>query len=228
MLKDFFSLLFPVVCLSCGKSLFRNESVVCTLCQYKLPKTNYHLQKENPVAKLFWGRVNVESATAYYSFAKGSKVQHLIHELKYKGQTEVGISIGKWQGIELMKSDDYNKVDVIMAVPLHKKKQRKRGYNQSEFFATGLSVSMKVPTDFVTLYRAEDSETQTKKTRFNRWMNVEYIFKLKDFSNVKGKHILLVDDVITTGATMEACIQALLEIPEVKVSVAVMAFASHS
>ena len=227
MLKDFFSLLFPVVCLSCGKSLVHNESVVCTLCQYKLPKTNYHLQKENPVAKLFWGRVNVESATAFYSFTKGSKVQHLIHQLKYKGQTEVGISIGKWQGMELLKSEDYN-IDVIMAVPLHKKKHRKRGYNQSEYFATGLSESMKVPTDFVTLYRAEDTETQTKKTRYNRWKNVEYIFKLNDFSSLEGKHILLVDDVITTGATMEACIQTLLEIPRVKVSVAVIAFASHS
>jgi len=214
--------------LSCGKALVNNEHVVCTLCQYHLPKTNYHLQKENPVAKLFWGRVNVESATAYYSFTKGSKVQHLVHQLKYKGQTEVGVTIGKWLGMELIKGEDYNKIDIIMAVPLHKKKHKKRGYNQSEYFATGLSESMKVPTDFVALYRAEDSETQTKKSRYNRWKNVEYIFKLNDFSSLKGKHILLVDDVITTGATMEACIKTLLQIPGVKVSVAVIAFAAHS
>jgi ComF family protein len=228
MIKDFFSLLFPVVCLSCGKSLVNNESIACTLCQYKLPKTNYHLQKENPVAKLFWGRVKVESATAYYSFTKGSKVQHLIHELKYKGQTEVGISIGKWHGIELMKIDDYSIVDVIIAVPLHNKKHRKRGYNQSEFYAEGLSKSMGKPTDFTALYRIEDSETQTKKSRYNRWTNVEYIFKSNNNSALEGKHILLVDDVLTTGATMEACIQALLKVPGVKVSVAVMAFAAHS
>ena len=136
------------------------------------------------------------------------------------------ISVG--MSCELMKIDDYSIVDVIIAVPLHNKKHRKRGYNQSEFYAEGLSKSMGKPTDFTALYRIEDSETQTKKSRYNRWTNVEYIFKSNNNSALEGKHILLVDDVLTTGATMEACIQALLKVPGVKVSVAVMAFAAHS
>jgi len=226
MLNDFLSIIFPEVCVSCGNALFKNEVDICTHCIYCLPKTNFHLDTENPIAKIFWGRVPVHSASSFYSFAKGGKVQELIHQFKYKGQKNVGITVGKLYGFELKQCDDFNCIDTIIPVPLHKKKKRKRGYNQSEYFAEGLSESMKVPTDFKTLYRAKESETQTRKSRFNRWENVESIFQLTDDTALQGKHILLVDDIITTGATLEACMQTLLQIPDVTISIATMAFAS--
>ena len=227
MLKDFISLIFPKICVSCGKSLFKNEHSICTYCAYHLPKTNYHLDNENPVAKIFWGRANIFSAAAFYNFNKGGQVQHLIHQLKYKGRPEVGVAVGKLYGYELMQSDYFNTVTTIIPVPLHPKKQKKRGYNQSDCFAEGLSKSMNVEADFKTLYRESDSETQTKKSRFNRWQNVETIFQLRDLTTLQGKHVLLVDDVITTGATFEACAQTLLQVPDIKISIAAIAYANH-
>ncbi len=227
MLNDFISLIFPQICVSCGKSLYKNEQSICTHCAYHLPKTNYHTDNANPVAKIFWGRTNIFSASAYYNFGKGGKVQHLVHQLKYRGQKDIGITIGKFYGHDLRKSEAFNTINTIIPVPLHPKKKKKRGYNQSEFFATGLSQSMNVATDFTTLYREFESETQTKKSRFNRWKNVETVFRLKNPEALQGQHILLVDDVITTGATLEACAQMLLQIPDVKVSIATIAFANN-
>ncbi|MBL7884671.1 MAG: ComF family protein [Bacteroidia bacterium] len=227
MLKDFFALIYPKICLSCGKNLFKNEQSICTYCNYHLPKTNYHLDNDNPIEKIFWGRTIIFAASAFCNFGKGGKVQHLMHQLKYKGQKELGVTLGKLYGYDLKKSERFNSVDVIIPVPLHVKKIRKRGYNQSALFAEGLSKSMNVPTDFNVLYRVVESETQTKKSRFSRWQNVETIFQLKDKERLKGKHILLVDDVITTGATIEACAQTLQQIQDVKISVATIAYASH-
>jgi ComF family protein len=224
MLKDFIALVFPHICASCGKSLYKNEHSICTFCAYHLPKTLYHKDNANPVAKIFWGRINIFSAAAYYKFGKGSKVQHLIHQLKYKGMKEIGVSIGRLYGFDLKKAELFNTIDVIVPVPLHPKKKKKRGYNQSEAFADGLAQSLKVRTDFKTLYRGVDSQTQTRKSRFVRWQNVETIFQLREASHLQGKHILLVDDVITTGATLEACAQKLLSIPGTKVSIAAIAF----
>ncbi len=160
-----------------------------------------------------------------YYFAKGGKVQHLLHQLKYKGIKEIGIYTGKLYGVTLKKSPFYTDVDVIIPVPLHPKKQRKRGYNQSEMFACGLAEAFSKPYDIKTLVRTYASETQTKKSRFRRWENVKEIFALKDHQHMINKHILLVDDVVTTGATLEACANMLLQIPGVKVSIATIACA---
>ncbi len=225
--NDFVSLFFPVICVSCGKSLYKNENSICTYCLYHLPRTNFHLTNDNPVAKIFWGRINIQAASSFYAFNKGGKVQQLVHQLKYKGQQHVGIRLGNLYGYELRDNNDFNTVDLIVPVPLHAKKLRKRGYNQSLCFAEGLSESMRLPVDSTVLCRSAASETQTKKSRFTRWKNVEHIFYTQNELLLMHKHILLVDDVITTGATLEACAQALLKVEGVKVSIATIAYASN-
>ncbi len=227
MLNDFISLAFPHICVSCGKSLYKKEHTICAYCAYHLPKTNFHLNIDNPIAKIFWGRVAIYSASAFYGFNKGGKVQHLIHQLKYKGQKNIGNSVGKLYGFELKQCVNFNTVNMVVPVPLHPKKLKKRGYNQSDGFAEGLAESMNVEANLQVLYRAVESETQTKKSRFNRWQNVETIFQLRDTKPLEGKHILLVDDVITTGATLEACAHTLLQAPNVKVSIATIAYAAN-
>lgn len=225
--NDFISLFYPNNCLACGNNLFKNEHIICTSCLFHLPKTNYHLEKENQISKIFWGRTNIEMATACYFFIKSSKIQHLIHQLKYKGKKEIGIYIGEIYGKELIKSENFQNIDIIIPVPLHTKKERIRGYNQSEMFAIGLSSGMNIPFNTQTLIRTYASETQTKKNRFKRWENVKEIFDLKNPENIENKHILLIDDVITTGATLEACANILNTINGVKISIASIAFATH-
>lgn len=227
LIHDFSCLLFPVVCAACGKALYKSESCFCTSCLYHLPKTNFHLSNDNPVAKIFWGRINIHSATSFYTFNKGGSVQHLIHALKYKGQKNVGRKLGKIYGYELRKNPSFSRADLIIPVPLHAKKLRKRGYNQSACFAEGLAETMHVPVDSHILVRLFESETQTRKSRFTRWKNVEQLFEVKNEQAIANKHILLVDDVVTTGSTLEACAQALLKINGVQVSIATIAYAAN-
>jgi ComF family protein len=162
-----------------------------------------------------------------YFFAKGGKVQHLMHQLKYKGKKEIGVYLGTLLGNELKMSPFYADVGVIIPVPLHPKRKRKRGYNQSEMIARGLAQSLDRPYDIHTIVRTYASETQTKKSRFRRWENVKEIFDLKDYQHLINRHVLLVDDVVTTGATLEACATMLLQIPGIKISVATLACATH-
>ena len=223
MLNDFLSLIFPKVCAACGKSLFKTEESICTYCLYHLPKTNFHLYEDNPVIKLFWGRANIFSASSLYSFSKGSKVQHLIHQLKYRGKKEIGFTLGKYYGQELRSSILFSSSNLVIPVPLHPRKLKKRGYNQSETFAQGLAESMKAESRSDLLIRARASETQTRKSRFARWENVGEIFKVVAPEKIQGKHVLLVDDVVTTGSTLEACANKILEVPDTKVSVATIA-----
>lgn len=211
MFKDFINLLYPQPCLACGTILTTTEESICTSCIINLPKTNYHLHNENPLNKIFWGRVSIEMVAAYYFFNKGNKVQNLLHQLKYKGAKNVGEKIGLLYGYELLESNNFKDVDFIVPVPLHPKKLKKRGYNQSESFANGLAQSLKKEVVTNLLLRTVNSETQTKKSRFNRWENVATIFTISNASAIEGKHVLLVDDVITTGATIEGCAQLLTQ-----------------
>jgi ComF family protein len=225
-LSDFLSLIYPNLCASCGNNLFKHEDVICNFCEFHLPKTMFHLAADNPVAGIFWGRANIFSAAACYHFNKGNRVQHMIHLLKYKGRKDVGVYLGRQYGLSLAKSTFFSTSDVVIPVPLHAKKLVLRGYNQSEQFAIGLGRSMKIPVDTSTLIRVKATETQTKKSRFRRWENVAEIFALDNPGKLEGKHILLVDDVITTGATLEACIRKLQAIPGVRISIAAIAAAS--
>jgi ComF family protein len=222
---DFFNLLYPYLCVVCGENLQRNEQHICLTCLNAIPKTNYHLHPDNPIEKRFWGKVPVYRATAFFFFQKGSPFQKLLHVLKYKGNKEIGEIIGKYAAVELLDSPDFMSVDVIIPVPLHPCKYKKRGYNQSEWIGKGLSLILEKPQDTNTLLRVKINATQTKKSVFERYENTEGIFECNDSNTLVGKHILLVDDVLTTGSTLEACINALLKIDGVKVSVFTLAVA---
>jgi ComF family protein len=224
-IDDFISLLYPRVCAACGNSLFKHEEIICTYCHYHLPKTNYHLMQNSPLDQVFWGRAQLTNTAALYTFQKKSKVQHLIHQLKYKGRMDVGIHLGKLLGTDLAKAEIFNDVTKVIPVPLHPDKQRKRGYNQSEQFAIGLAKAMNIEMDATSFIRTVATETQTRKSRFARWENVKEIFKVTAPEKIANNHILLVDDVITTGATLESAAHILLTIEGVKLSVACIGFA---
>ena len=181
--------------------------------------------EDNPLDKVFWGRVQLASTAALYNFQKKSKVQHLIHQLKYNNRIDVGIFMGKLLGADLAKAEAFKDVVKVVPVPLHPDKQRKRGYNQSEQIAIGLAKAMNIEMDATSFIRTVDTETQTRKSRFARWENVKEIFKVTAPSELANRHILLVDDVITTGATLESAAHIILGIEGVKLSVACIAFA---
>ena len=223
----FLSLFYPQLCLSCGKNITPDKDAICISCQVKLPKTGFHLEKENSFTDRFWGIIVLESGASFYHFSKGGNVQNLIHNLKYKGRSEVGVKLGNLYGKALKKSSLYKNVDLIIPVPLHPKKELKRGYNQSDMFAKGLSESMEIDWKRNVLVRIKMSETQTQKSRLERLENVQDVFKVKKPEILQNKHILIVDDVLTTGATLEACAMKILDIPNTKVSLATIAFANN-
>lgn len=225
-LSDFIALMYPRLCMACGSSLFKHEQVLCTRCLADLPRTNFHKYPDNPLDKVFWGRVPVERTAALYYFSKGSRVQHFVHQLKYKGQKEVGILAGKLLGKEIIADPDFQTIDRIIPVPLHPRKFRKRGYNQSEQFGIGLFEATGIEMDTISFVRTVASETQTRKSRFARYENVKEIFKVVRPSELENKHLLLIDDVITTGSTIEGCASVLLQVPGVRISVASIAYAS--
>jgi ComF family protein len=222
---DFISLLFPRLCYGCGDHLLRNENLICTECFVKIPRTDYHSKEENPVAQLFWGRCHLERAAAFSFYSKGSRIRNLIHNLKYKGIKEIGNELGRIYGLSLKSSGFSDGIDLIIPVPLHRAKQRLRGFNQSEMISAGIAQATGLEVDTVSLLRITGSATQTKRSRYERWTNVEGIFRVTDSSGIEGKHILLVDDVITTGSTIESCANELLKVDGVKVSVVALAFA---
>ena len=223
--RDFINLLFPDLCIVCNENLQKNEQHICVNCLYGIPKTNFHLLTDNPIEKRFWGKVPIFRGTAFFYFQKGSPFQKLLHALKYKGNKEIGEVLGRHAAADLLDSPDFRDVDVIVPVPLHPKKFKKRGYNQSEWIAKGMSEILNKPQDSTTLCRVRANMTQTKKTVFERYENTEGIFELLDKNTFSGKHVLLVDDVLTTGSTLEACIKALLESKNIKVSIFTLAVA---
>ena len=222
---DFISLLFPRLCYGCGNDLLRNENLICTGCYVVIPRTNYHLDENNQVAQLFWGRCRLEKAAAFSFYTSGSRIRNLIHNLKYKGVKEIGNELGRIYGLSLKSSGFMSDIDLILPVPLHASKKRVRGFNQSETISTGIGEVTDLPVSIVSLVRITASATQTTRSRYERWTNVEGIFAVTDPEFIRGRHILLVDDVITTGSTIESCVNELLKVEGVKVSVVALAFA---
>ena len=222
---DLISLLFPRLCYACGNHLLRNEYLICTECYVIIPRTDFHNIQDNPVAQLFWGRCMIQKAAAFSYYNKGSRIRKLIHNLKYKGINEIGYELGRIYGLSLKKSGFTDEMDLIIPVPLHPSKKRIRGFNQSESISKGISDVTGLPVETDSFVRRLASATQTKRSRYDRWTNVEGIFQVVSQEPFAGKHILLVDDVITTGSTVESCTNELLKIENVKVSVVALAYA---
>ncbi|NCA78969.1 MAG: ComF family protein [Sphingobacteriia bacterium] len=221
----FLDLFYPNLCCVCNESLMTGEQVVCLKCINDIPRTNFHKQPNNIIEKRFWGKVSIERATAFYFFQKGSKYQKILHLLKYKNGKEIGYIFGKYAASELIEVEDFQHFDYLVPVPLHPSKLQKRGYNQSEQIALGLSEILKSPIETQNLYRAIANPTQTKKSVYERWENTDGIFKIHDTNTFAGKHILLIDDVLTTGATLIACANAILQSQNAKVSIFTLAVA---
>ena len=221
--KDFASLFYPDYCFACGRKMLGNETMVCSECSLHLPRTDFHTYSPNPMEKLFWGRVSIEAATAYFQFKKGGGVQSLVHHLKYRDHPEIGVYFGRLLGYNLCENEILASVDAIVPIPLHPKKQRRRGYNQSEAIADGIAESLHRPVWNRVLARKVFTATQTKRSTFQRWENVSEIFEVTDAVRIAGRHLLLVDDVVTTGSTLEAAAQALVKVEGVRVSLAALA-----
>lgn len=224
-LGSFLSLLFPRCCVVCGRPLAKGEECLCTMCNIELPRTDYHLRKDNPVEKLFWGKIPLERATSFYFYRKGSDFRQILHQLKYGGQKGIGAIMGRYMAAELQQSGFFEGVDVILPVPLHKKKQQIRGYNQSEWIARGITAVTGIPIDTEAVVRRKNTETQTRKSSLERWENVEGIFELHHAEALAGKHILIIDDVLTTGATTVECASCLTGIEGIRISVLTLAVA---
>lgn len=227
LLQSLINLLFPRVCAACGSLLLEGEDTVCTTCRFLLPKTGYEMNPENPLAQSFFGQMPFNAVTAEFFFSKSGKVQHLIHGLKYHGCRENGLFLGREIGKSLLKAPDFQGIDYIVPIPLHPKKEKIRGYNQSHVIAEGIRDEMQIPIAEKCLVRNIFTATQTKKSREERWQNVKDIFDVKNPEKLTGKHVLIVDDVLTTGATLMSAGKVLMQIEGIKISVATVACAGN-
>jgi ComF family protein len=223
--ESILNLIYPRICQGCGEYLILHENHICTSCLYELPRTNFHTKEDNPVARLFWGRTNIKRASSFFYFNKGGKYQKLIHKFKYQGKKEIGYELGRQYGFELKSSKDYSEIDIVIPVPLHHRKEKARGFNQSEVIAQGIADVLGIQMKKQSLTRIVESETQTRKSRYERWQNVNSIFKISKEHELEGKHILIVDDVVTTGSTLEACANKILEVSNTSVSIVTLAVA---
>ena len=218
--------LFPHTCCGCGTDILGEDSSLCLHCLHALPETCFEWHPSNPMEKMFWGRLPFQSASATYYFTKESLVQHLMHQLKYKGNKELGIQLGKLMGEALKKSGRFD-ADALIPLPLFPKKEKRRGYNQASILCEGISSVMQIPLWDRVVQRPEHTETQTKKGRVERWKNMEGKFLVNDPSLLAHKKIILVDDVVTTGATLESCGAELLKIQGVQLHIASLCIATR-
>lgn len=219
ILNYFLDLFYPKLCICCGNRLIVEEQFICLHCMYNLPKTNHLSSECNKLEDFFAGRFPFVKISAFAYFVKGGSIQKIVHEIKYKNNPKLGIYIGKLCGKDIIKDSNFENIDYIVPIPLHKERLRKRGYNQSLMIAKGISEVTRKPINSDNLIRIIDNPSQTKNSRFSRWKNAEGIFEIKDKSIFENKHILLIDDVITTGSTVEVCSKLTLKCVNTKISI---------
>ncbi len=226
MFQKILNLLYPRLCYACNKQNVSKDQTICLSCEYKITPTTYHKMPENPISERFYGRVKINRASSAFSFVKGGLLQDLIHSLKYENKPEIGIELGKIYGAVLKEDEFWKTIDYIVPVPLHEKKKHQRGYNQAAMWGKGLSESLGIPLNENLLIRTDYTESQTKKSRLERFQNVQDVFAVPNPALLAGKKILLVDDVLTTGATIEACSLKLLAAADTEISVVCIALAN--
>jgi ComF family protein len=224
-LEHLIQLIYPNLCMACMQKTRVPDELCCMQCLNKLAFTDLHLAKENLFTEHFWGRVDIESASALFYYSKANPIQELIHHLKYNKRKTVGLALGELHAQSLKESPLFQNIDLIIPVPLHPKKEFQRGYNQSMVYAQGLAKHWGIPVSRKHLLRRKLTSTQTSKTRIERMENMKDAFVLRNIDQLKGKHVLLVDDVMTTGATLEACALKLKEVLDIKISLATLAIA---
>jgi ComF family protein len=208
--QQFLNLLYPQTCSACDTPLLKAEKIVCSACLIQLPKTNIGFSNSQSLENRFNGKVHIKAVYSYLKYTKGGNTQNLLHNLKYKNRQDIGVFMGNLFGTQLIKTNGYQGVDLLVAVPLFYKKQIIRGFNQSDLIAKGLSETLNVPHETNIVLRAKATDTQTRKSRIDRYQNVDNVFLVENPDKILGKSIGLVDDVLTTGATMEVCASCLL------------------
>jgi ComF family protein len=223
-INDFLNLIFPHYCEGCGSDSLNSEQFICLNCLSSLPATGFENMEENTIEKIFYGRLNVQYATAGFYFTKQSLIQHLIFLLKYKANKEAGFFLGRLLGKQLSLAEKFNDIDAIIPLPLNTKKIILRGYNQAEIIAQGMNEMFNKPVLNHVVDRVVYTNSQTKRSRVERWENMKGVFEIKDADAIKNKHILLVDDIVTTGATLEACGNILLKNGCKALSIATIAY----
>ncbi|HTB52511.1 MAG TPA: phosphoribosyltransferase family protein [Ferruginibacter sp.] len=224
-LSNLLHLFYPHICAGCASDLLDENNLLCLKCINTLPHTNYAQHANNQVEKIFWGRIPLAAAHSQFYFTKASMVQELIHQLKYKNNQAIGIYLGEMLGNSLLSSNRFTKIDALVPLPMYADKQHKRGYNQAAVICRGMSAVMNVPV-INNVHRQYATATQTRKNRAERWENVAGSFTVKNADQLAGKHLLLVDDVLTTGATLEAAGNTILQAADTKLSIATVAFAT--
>ena len=224
--ESLFHLLFPNICPGCGNDMIAGNTALCLKCVSAMPETNFERHPNNPIEKKFWGRIPLVAATAQYYFTRESLLQQLMHQFKYRGNKNLGFQLGKMMGHSVKQSGRF-RIDALIPLPLFESKEKRRGFNQSTILCEGMADELRIPILKNAIIRSTHTDTQTKKSRIDRWLNMEGRFVLNDHSAITGKHLLLVDDVVTTGATLEACGTELLTATDTCLSIATLCYAAR-
>lgn len=228
-LRNFFELLFPSLCNACGNHLYHSEKLICVACRMTLPYTNdWEVHQEKYTLKLFYGRVRIDAASSYLYFRKKSGVQKILHELKYRNHESLGKLMGRMHASQLIECKEFQGIDLVIPIPLHPRKYKERGYNQAALLAEGYAEIFNAKLDLKTLQRKADTASQTRKSRYQRYENMKGVFVLKNAENLKDKCVLLIDDVVTTGATIESSAELLITAGASRVLVASTAVAKKN
>lgn len=220
-------ILLPHCCAGCGTDQLGRSQLICLFCQLQLPLTAFERYANNPVEKIFFGRLPLWAASSHYYFTKQSVLQKLLHQLKYRGNRKIGYYFGRQMGLACKSSKRFDGADGVLALPLHPKKEKLRGYNQADLLCQGFAETSGIPFLRNAVQRNRATATQTRKSRLERWQNMEGRFSIKNHTQLENKKLILIDDVVTTGATLEACGEALLQVKGLELAILTLAYTAR-